>query len=308
MQFIDELKTLKDQVLFRESFDIDPDDFDQLLISGMGGSGIVGNIFSEIYQKKPVYVVSDYEIPEYAGKRTLFVAISYSGNTEETLATMKEAEKRGCSIVGITSGGKLAASGHRIIRIPAGIQPRSALGYMLIPLINTFMPPSDADRDSLSGLIKAIDQHNEEMKALAEEIGSKKLVPVILGFTPFKWVAYRWKTQFNENAKILAFANYFPELNHNETMPYKGTYRKDMFKFIVIGSSNNPRIEKRISLTESITSTSFTRIMAAGRTKLESIFDLIHKGDYLTYHLARYLNVDPTDVSLIEELKRRLDS
>ncbi len=308
MNFIDELRTLKDQVLFRESFTIDPNSYDNIVISGMGGSGIVGNIFSELYSRKPVTVVSDYDIPEFADERTLFIGISYSGNTEETLSTIKEAEEAGCHVVGITSGGKLARLNHRIIRIPSGLQPRSSLGYMLMPLINSLMPVSEEERHSASQLLSKIDSDNVQLKLLAEEIGRAKQIPVILGFSPFRWVAYRWKTQFNENSKILAFSNFFPELNHNETMPYRGTYRKEMFRFLVIGDPINERIRKRIDITGEITGTAFTHLPGEGKTTFEKLFDLIHKGDYITYHLANYLNVDPTDVSLIEELKKKLGS
>lgn len=308
MDFLEELKTLKEQVLFRERFTIDPEEYDNIVISGMGGSGIVGNIFSELYTKKPVIVVSDYDIPEFANDKTLFIGISYSGNTEETLSTLKQAEEAGCHIVGITSGGKLSQANHRIIKIPKGLQPRSSLGYMLMPLINSLLPVSDEERISTSQLLAKIDSDNAQLKTLAEEIGSKQQIPVVLGFSPFKWVAYRWKTQFNENSKILAFSNFFPELNHNETMPYKGTYRKDIFRFIVIGNPDNVRIKKRIEITGNITGTGFTYLPDEGQSTFEKLFALIHKGDYLTYHLAHYLNVDPTDVSLIEELKKKLGS
>lgn len=306
MDFLDELRTLKEQVLFRDSFSIDQAKYNKIIISGMGGSGIVGNIFSELYNKKPVSVVSDYDIPEFADDKTLFIAISYSGNTEETLSTLDQAEKAGCHIVGITSGGKLSLRKHKIIKIPSGLQPRSSLGYMIMPLINSLMPISEETRLSASALLGKIDSENEEMRLLAEEIGREKLIPFVLGFSPFRWVAYRWKTQFNENSKILAFSNSFPELNHNETMPYKGSYRKDLFRFIVIGNPLNERIKKRIKITAEITDTEFTYVPDQGNSLFEKLFALIHKGDYLTYHLARYLGVDPTDVSLIERLKREL--
>ena len=306
MNFSDELKTLKKQVQSEEEINVDISGVDKIIISGMGGSGIVGNIFSEIYDRKPVTVVSDYGIPSFADEKTLFIAISYSGNTEETLSTLKIAREKGCKVVAITSGGKIGASVDNKVLIPGGIQPRSALGYMLMPLLNTFLKPSSQERDAATAMIDAIDEDNSDMESLAREIWSGKLIPIILGFSPFKWVAYRWKTQFNENSKILAFSNYFPELNHNETMPYRGTYRKDEFKFIVIGHPENMRIEERIKWTSSLTSTPFHRVDVRGKYLLDTLFGLIHKGDYLTYHLAKLLNVDPTDVSLIEELKKKL--
>ncbi len=307
MNFAEELKTLKKQVQSKEYLNVDPSSFDKIIISGMGGSGIVGNIFSEIYDKKPVTVVSDYHIPSFADNRTLFIAVSYSGNTEETISALELAKKSGCRVAAITSGGQIANSVDNKVLIPGGLQPRSALGYMLMPLVNTFLKPSHQEIDKTAAMIDAIDEDNRDMESLAREIWDGKFIPVILGFSPFRWVAYRWKTQFNENSKILAFSNYFPELNHNETMPYRGTYRKDEFKFIVVGHPENIKIEERIKWTSSLTSTPFQRVDVRGKYTLDTLFGLIHKGDYLTYHLARFLNVDPTDVSLIEELKKKLN-
>ena len=166
MEFVDQLRNLREQVLFKADLNIDSA-FKNIVISGMGGSGIVGNIFSEIYSRKPVQVVSDYVLPEFADKDTLFIGISYSGNTEETIATLEEAEKRGCQIRLITSGGKLAASGHTFARVPQNIQPRSAIGYMLKPLLSSFLNLPDEACLGISKLLENIDRDNNEEKNLA---------------------------------------------------------------------------------------------------------------------------------------------
>ena len=307
MNFSDELKTLKKQVQSEEEINIDTSGVDKIIISGMGGSGIVGNIFSELYDRKPVTVVSDYGIPSFADEKTLFIAISYSGNTEETLSTVKMAREKGCKIVAITSGGKIGASVDNKVLIPAGIQPRSALGYMLMPLLNTFLKPSSQERNATAAMIGAIDEDNSDMESLAREIWSGKLIPVILGFSPFKWVAYRWKTQFNENSKILAFSSYFPELDHNDAIPFKHTYGKDNFAFLVFGGSTG-QIEKRVRFTSEVTSTEFIMVQPKGQTVLEKLFYLVHAGDYISYHLGNMRNIDPEDVSVITELKNKLKS
>ncbi len=150
-----------------------------------------------------------------------------------------------------------------------------------------------------------MDKNNDEMKNLAMKIYEKNLIPVIYGSSPFRNIAYRWKTQFNENAKIIAYSNYFSELNHNDTMPLKDTYRKDNFIFIAF-SSKDEKIRKRIEITGKISNINFEMINPDGNDDFTRMFYLVHYGDYVTYHLARMRNVDPQDVSLIEELKKRL--
>ncbi len=304
MNFLDELKSLKDQIKVKNKFDINFD-FDNIVISGMGGSGVVGNIFQEYYSKKPVITVGDYGIPDFVNNKTLFIGISYSGNTEETLNNIEEAKNRGAHVFGITSGGKLETIIENKIIIPSGIQPRSALGYMLMPLYNTFNLINDDQIDSIYKILDAIDQNHEEMKNEAFKIYGNSYIPIIFGSRPYKSVAYRWKTQFNENAKTFAFYNYFPELNHNDTMPLKSAYRKDEYLYYVF-ESDNQRVNQRIRITQEITGSQFNIIKPPSEDYFNKLFYLIHYADYLTYQLALIRNIDPNDVSTIEDLKQKL--
>ena len=302
MDFPEELNTLKDQVLISDSFNI-PEDFDNIVISGMGGSGIVGKLFSELYSAKPVICLDDYNIPEFVGKETVFIGISYSGNTEETISCTEQALKRGALVFAITSGGVLSGMVKEKIIIPPGLQPRSAIGYMLMPLLNTFMHMDSGKRKALSDLIDGVDRHHEEASKLGKEIALEKKIPAIYGFSPFRYVAYRWKTQFNENSKLMAINNYFPELNHNDTMSLRDTYLKETFFFITFGGSSG-KIGSRINATGKVTSTEFYEVAPSGRDDIEKMFYLIHFGDYMSLETALSRNVDPGDVSSIEELKR----
>lgn len=300
-----ELGTLKDQVRFSKRFTIDGD-FDNVVVAGMGGSGIVGRIFSELYSEKPVEVISDYQLPKYANDRTLVIGVSYSGNTEETISVLNQAQKNNCITVAITSGGKISGMGFQTVLIPGGLQPRSSLGYMLMPLLSTFLDITNNVRDATFERLKNMDEAHSKEETLALEIFKEQRIPVIMGFFPFSWVAYRWKTQFNENSKIMAFSNYFPELNHNETMAIGDTFRRDLFKYIAFRGSANNRIEKRIEETSKITGVDFYQVTAEGNSIIEKLFFLVHYGDYVSYHLAKLRNVDPQDVSKIELLKKRL--
>lgn len=304
MEFLEQLRDLSKQVKFKANFG-KLSEFSNIVVSGMGGSGIAGNIFSELYTKAPVQVISDYNLPEYAGRNTLFIGISYSGNTEETLSATREAIKMGCQIRLVTSGGELSELGQDTVKVPGGLQPRAALGYLIKPFLSTFVDDNEGEYERISGLLERMDTNNGEQSILAEELAKNTLIPVILGYPPFRWIAYRWKTQFNENSKVLAFSSFFPELNHNETVPFRDTYKKDVFRFIAFGGADQ-RIEKRIGITSEITKTDFLRIEPKGETVLQRMFYLIHYGDYVTYHLAKYRNLDPEDVSVITELKNRL--
>ena len=304
MDFLSQLKNLSEQVKFDADFG-ELSEFSNIVISGMGGSGIAGNIFSELYDKSPVQVISDYNLPEYAGKRTLFIGISYSGNTEETLSAAREAIKRGCQVRLVTSGGELSELNEQVVRIPSGLQPRCALGYLLKPFLYSFISKDEQEYNAISRILSEMDEKNDEERKMAADLFEHKSIPVILGYTPFKWIAYRWKTQFNENSKVLAFSNYFPEHNHNEIVPLKGTYNKEAFRFILFGGADS-KIEKRIKVTARITNTDFIRIPMKGATRLEKLFYLIHYGDYVSYHLASLRGIDAEDVSVITELKSEL--
>ncbi len=305
MNFLDQLKNLSSQVKFKADFgDLSP--FKNIVVSGMGGSGIAGAIFSEIYDKVPVQVVSDYSLPKYANMETLFIGISYSGNTEETVQVTDEAIKKGCQVKMITSGGKMSELDGDLVKIPGGLQPRSAIGYLLKPFLSSFIESNEDAYLRVSELLSEIDRDNSNEEKLAREIIESKQIPIIYGHYPYRWIAYRWKTQFNENSKLLAYSAYFPELNHNETVPLKETYNKETFRFLAFGDTS-PRIAERKAITSEITKTKFTEIEVRGETLLEKMFYLIHFGDYLSYHAALKRNIDPEDVSVITELKNRLE-
>ncbi|WP_337860741.1 bifunctional phosphoglucose/phosphomannose isomerase [Ferroplasma sp.] len=304
MNFLDEIKNLKEQLKSTDKFDVNFN-FNNIVITGMGGSGIVGNIFQEYYANIPVISIGDYGIPSFVNEKTLFIAVSYSGNTEETIDNVEDAKKKGAHVRAITSGGKLATIVENPIIIPSGLQPRSALGYMLMPLFNTFSAFSEDDVNEAYNVLNDMDKNHDEMKSQAFKIYENSYIPIIYGSKPFKSVAYRWKTQFNENAKTFAFYSYFPELNHNDTMPLKSAYRIKEYLFYAF-ESDNARINQRINITEEITGEQFTIIKSPTSNYFAKLFYLIHYADYLTYELALVRNVDPTDVSTIEELKKKL--
>ncbi len=304
MDYLGEIESLKNQLSFSET--IKDTDYDQIVIAGMGGSGIAGKIFQELYTEKPVRLVEDYRIPKFVNKNTLFIAVSYSGTTEETLSAATQAKRQGAHLVTISSGQQLSKLGHQNIILPnSSLQPRAAVGYLLVPLLRSFKISTERELNLAYRSIAGLDKNSEECKKHAAKISAEKKIPVIYSGAPFKSVAYRWKTQMNENAKVICYANYFPELNHNDTVALAKTYRKDLFYFLVL-ESDYPEIRKRVELTASITNTEFHVIKAKGKSVTERLFYLIHFGDYLSYHLGKLRGVDPGDVTLVNEIKKGL--
>lgn len=305
MEFLDELRFLKEQLKFKEKID-GANKFNEVVLAGMGGSGIAGKIFQEIYTKKPFFVIDDYNIPDFVSKKTLFIGISFSGNTEETLSCTKQAESKGAHIVTISAGGALAEHGDQHIRIPRkDLQPRSSTGYMLMPLLNSFGMASKKEIDDAYKSLAALDKDNKKCAVHAKHIFASDRIPVIFGSYPYKSMAYRWKTQFNENSKVIAYSNSFPELNHNDTLALKYTSNKSKYYFLVI-KNKNERIAKRIAVTSEITDTPFDIIEPKGKSTIERLFYTLHYGDYISYHLGKLRGLDIADVTLISTLKERL--
>lgn len=306
MEYLEEIISLKDQVAFDGKFAI-PDSFDKLVIAGMGGSGIAGRIFQEMYDRKPVVLVNSYEIPSFVDDRTFFVAISYSGNTEETLNASERAIERGAKVAAISSGGKLASLIPDTLIVPKGFQPRSAVGYLTMPLVNSFGLMKESDIREISELLEEIDSNSEELKGIADEMYESERIPVIFGTPHLNSIAYRWKTQFNENSKVIGYSNSFPELNHNDTMALENTYRKEEFYFFVLTSKlTRKEIRDRIRITSQLCDVKINEIEGGGTSHLSNVFTLIHKGDYISYFLANRRGVDPRNVSVIEKLKKEL--
>lgn len=303
MEFIEELRMLKEQTKFKEQIET-PRSFDNIVIAGMGGSGISGKIFQEIYSKKPVFLVDDYNVPGFISKSTLFIGISYSGSTEETINATRIAVKNGAHTVTISAGGELADHGDQHINIPRkDLQPRSATGYMLMPFIRGFNLAKDNEIKEAYSLLSNLDKNDNDCLKHAKNMAKSDSIPIIYGSSPFKSVAYRWKTQFNENSKVIAYSSNFPELNHNDTMAIAQTYRKKELYFFVF-DSDDKRVKKRIDATEKITKSKFNLITPKGKSTAAKLFYLIHYGDYVSYRLGLLRKIDPTDVSLIQKLKK----
>lgn len=301
---------------------------EEIVVAGMGGSGIVGDILKSFLVNRitiPIYVNKDYSIPTFVNENTLFFAVSYSGNTEETISATKEAMKRGAKVIAISSDGELEKlceeKGVVFIRAPEGYPPRGAIAFMFVPVLKLLseMLIYDSDVaiiDTLSELkklrdnIKAdIPKKDNRAKQLAERIKGK--IPIIYGHSIYNAVANRWHTQFNENAEVLSWYGALPEMNHNEVVGWMGDDNSDLFIPILIRDNfESDRIDKRIEITKEIVfekaSNDIIEVFGKGDTQLARILYLIYFGDYVSIYLALLYSKDPSPVKIIDELKERL--
>lgn len=301
---------------------------EQVLILGMGGSAIGGDIMAALGRARariPFYVSRDYSIPTWVGKGTLVLVISYSGNTEETIMACRDARLRGAQMVALSSGGQMEedfAEEANYISIPPALPPRAAMGYLLFPLLAVLhnlgylpMPPEELEEclENLEDIRQEMGGGMEkESQALELARSLEGKLPLIYGGSTLGQVAaVRWKCQINENSKSMAFANVYPELNHNETVGWLQPL--DLVKKTVViqlfEEQANPRVKKRMEITKAIMKergVQVCEVRSRGSFPLSRLLSLSMVGDYVSLYLAHLYGIDPTPVKVIDYLKGEL--
>jgi len=291
-----------------------------VVVSGLGGSGIGANLVSEIIAdqiKIPFSVNKDYHLPNYVDKNTLLIISSYSGNTEETLQALDSGIQKNAQIVCVSSGGKVIEiaqqQGLGQIIIPGGMPPRSCLGYSFVQqlfildqygLIDNFYQPA------LEDAIKLLEEEEDNIKLLANDIAGKlaNKIPIIYVACNMESIAVRFRQQVNENSKMLAWHHAIPEMNHNELVGW----RKESDDIAVVFFRNEDdyiRIQQRIEINKEIIrkyTTNITEIYSKGNSFIEQAMYLIHVGDWISYYLAANRNMDAVEVEVIDFLKGEL--
>ena len=306
-KFYDQVYSLKDQIRFGGKFSINPKEVKAIAISGMGGSGVSGRIFSEAFQNIPVITIDSYKLPKFVTRDYFFVAVSYSGNTEETLSVAKEAKSRGIKINAITSGGELSKICDNLVKIPSGLQPREAIGYLLMPLLNTFIGVNEEERTNIISILEALEKERSPIWQLAQKIVDSRKIPYILSWEPFSSLSYRFKTQFNENSKLFALNHTLSEQNHNELVPQlMNNSMADKFIFLAIEGDQDSRSRRRLEIMESKSASEIIKIRPKGESYLEKLFYILHYIDFLTVEVSLRLSYDPEDVKVLENLKAEL--
>jgi glucose/mannose-6-phosphate isomerase len=291
-----------------------------VLICGMGGSGIGANIVHQwIYDDIaiPVSFCQDYTIPNFVNENTLVIGCSYSGNTEETMAALEQAKARNASIVGISSGGALnnfcVENNYDSILIPSGNQPRAAIAFSIIQLLHvlkSYALISSNLFDIITNAKKFLVENQEQIKRDASLIAEKLFgkVAAIVVEKKYEGVAIRAKQQFNENSKYLTWVSVIPEMNHNELVGWGGGDNRFVALFIDAADvhiQNN----KRFVLTKQIIAekTPYTfSVKALGSNYVERYIYLIHLLDWASYYLVEMNKVDAFDIDAINFLKHEL--
>ncbi|WP_445151826.1 bifunctional phosphoglucose/phosphomannose isomerase [Baekduia sp. Peel2402] len=298
-----------------------------LVVAGMGGSAMGGALARAALgdtASRPILSARAYGLPPWTTPDTTVLCASYSGNTEETLAAYEAAGALGATRVVATSGGRLSelarADGVPVIPIAGGLQPRAAVAYITVAALEVAARCGVGPR--MASDIDVAAEHLEDLVVewgpeSGEDSAAKALARALVGSVPIFYgagsttaTAYRWKTQFNENAKIPAFCHELPEADHNELVGWAGAAELARFSAVFLEDSDtHPRIEDRVELTEALISdaaASTFRVQTRGTTAVERVFSLVLLGDLVSVYHAALRGVDPGPVELIDSLKSRL--
>ncbi|MGH2942534.1 MAG: bifunctional phosphoglucose/phosphomannose isomerase, partial [Solirubrobacteraceae bacterium] len=319
---------LRDALWKVESANLQPwDSPGGLVVAGMGGSAIGGSLARAMlgdHASRPILASRAYGLPAWTTPDTTVLCASYSGDTEETLACYEAAGALGATRVVVTSGGKLAelarSEGVPVIPVAGGFQPRAAVAYLTVAALEVARlcgagprlgSEIDVAADHLEQLVVdwgAEGPEDSEAKTLARALYDS--VPLIAGAGLTSPIAYRWKTQFNENAKVPAFTHELPELDHNEVVGWQGAPAFGRFAAVFLDDSDtHPRIKQRIALTCELIAGHATGthvVHSRGDTTVERVLSLVLLGDLVTLYVAVLRGNDPTPVDALETLKRRL--
>ena len=317
-----------------------PAGFKRVLLCGMGGSAIAGDLVQTLLQHQDISldVWRDYGLPHWVDAGCLVIVASYSGNTEESLSALVEARRRGSSVIGITSGGQLlaAAAGEGgqafpAVILPGGLPPRASLGYglgALVRVLGHLGMVQDAEGE-IGAAVRVLEEMDAERlhpfgqssdEARSEDqagmISARALAKKLTGAIPVIYTAgieaqgagVRLKGQINENSKCPACLGVFPELNHNDLVGWElPDHFQGRFVLLVMGGKlDNERMVARIRKTKELLATDFPEIHEihpSGNSGLARVLSMVQYGDYLSCHLAQLKDIDPVPVTRIGKLK-----
>jgi len=304
---------------------------DNIIINGMGASGITGDIVQNLFRDKldiPIFVSRSYDLPKWANKNTLLFSQSYSGNTEETLSTFKHACQKKCKIIGISSGGKLEEYCEKreipYIKIPSGFQPRAATAYTLfsslwaLKKIGVIKNYVESEIDHAIAITKELRIQNKKTVNLKDNISkqyAKQLfntIPQIYAFDFYTPIAKRWCQQFNENSKIICRHDEIPECNHNDIVGWSMNPEiSKKFTCIIFRDKSEESIymSKRLDFMKEFYETASSKVLeihAKGKKRLAKMMYMMYLGDFTSCYLAIIRKIDPTPVDAITELKKEL--
>ena len=302
-------------------------DYDRILIVGMGGSGVAGDVLKLILNKHTnidVEVRKTYNLTKnHSSTRPFCLFISYSGNTEETVSAVKDAINENLEWSVISSGGELLELATKynknFVKVPTGLQPRAAFGLMTKAVINflpnsiksNFLNASDDAGNYLNNLIEDVSNEVFDIsKNIANQIGTKTAV-IYAGSELTYLVAQRWKTQINENSKSKAYVGFMPEIHHNEILSWEADQEgsKNNFILILLRGDDHKKIDNRFEITKELIGSKVDILDVRNISSENLIKDLLHLvliGDLVSVELANQLKIDPFNIDAIENLKKKL--
>ena len=291
-----------------------------VLICGLGGSGIGGTIVNDIVSPKakiPITATKDYSIPNFVNEHTLVIANSYSGNTEETLYALQKCQAKEAEIAVITSGGSLKTiaeeQNYNKLIIPSGQPPRAMFGYAfteLFYLLNNYGIIDDSFKSDFQKAIQLLDTEKSDIQNQAMDLAKKmyKQTPVIYVANGFEGVAVRFRQQINENSKMLCWHHVVPEMNHNELLGWR-TNVNDLAVVYFRNKSDYERNQIRMDINKNVISKyteNITEIWSKGNSLIENSLYHIHLGDWASWYLSEMNNVDAIEIDVINFLKGEL--
>jgi glucose/mannose-6-phosphate isomerase len=319
---------LRDALWRVESANLEPHESPGgLIVAGMGGSAIGGALARAALgdrASRSIVIARGYALPAWTTPDTTVLCSSYSGNTEETLAVYDAAGALGARRIVATTGGKLADVARTedvpVIPLPGGFQPRAAVAYSLVVALEVAWLCGASERVHAEIDVAAAGAEHIVAKwgpdasgdSLAKELarGLHGTIPQIAGSGLTSPIAYRWKTQINENAKTPCFSHELPELDHNEIAGWHGASQLGRFSAVFLDDSDlHPRIRQRIELTRGLIEAEAAgtyRVESIGQNRIERLISLVLLGDLVSLYLAVLREVDPTPVPAIERLKSAL--
>jgi len=298
-----------------------------VVVAGMGGSAAGGDLLAACaagHLEVPILVHRGYGLPAAAGPHALVIASSYSGGTAEVLSAAEAALARGAALVALTSGGPLAALARAravpSVALPGGLMPRMALGYLFFAAARVLQAvdlavATDGELGEALDVVAALSAElgperpaaGNEAKRLALALGER--LPAVYGGPLTGPVAYRWKTDLEENAKVLAVAGTVPEMNHNEIETWRAPEARARHLVVLREAGEPPEIARRFEVLRELIAPAaggVSECWARGAARPARLLALVYVGMWTSYYLAVARGVDPWAVPLLDEMKRRL--
>lgn len=295
-------------------------EFSNIVITGLGGSGIGGKIVSQLVEEQcdvPIIVNNTYDIPSFVSSESLVIASSFSGNTEETLIALEQAQAKGAEIAVITSGGKMLeianANHYNHIILPEGDSPRAMLMYSLVQqfyLLNHYGIIDKTFVNELKASVKLLSDHLVGIKVEAKSIAEKLLgkTAVLYSEAKYEGVTIRFRQQLNENSKVLCWHHVLPEMNHNELVGWAGG--KNEYAVIMFRNEDDfYRTQRRMEITKEVVekyTKDYIEVFSKGESRIQRSLYLILLGDWVSVYLSELRKVDAKEVHVIAHLKGEL--